>query len=1260
MDEHARKDEEFAQRVLGEGLLTPEQVEDAKNAQAKMRELGIDKPLADVMVDKKLISVLHVHAIEKDSVVGAGHRVAGFELVRKLGQGAMGSVYLARQVTMDRLVALKVLPPRLATDSSYVDRFLREARASAKLSHANVVQGIDAGEESGLYYFAMEYVEGRTCQKIIEEKGPLPEKQAVSIARQVASALEHAHVHGLVHRDVKPDNIMLDETAGTVKLCDLGLAKSRGEAGQTGGGIAVGTPHYISPEQARGGEDVDIRADIYGLGATLYAMVTGRTPFDGPPAAVLSKHLTETCPAPRDLNHKISAGLDAVIRKMMARHRTHRYMNPKELRSDLERLEAGKNPLAMRFESESTVAPATPSRRSARREKVPPPQKSFKSLLIPGAVAITMVALAVAAYFVTGGRKPGPGKPPSRRVRRPQPPATPPRRLNAGGLPAGDLVLCNEHVEDAWITPDHADENRSAAKEAHLQSATPDRYLLRFDLSAVPKGQKIASALFVLGLKECNGEGKAFVHEILTDWTPEKVTYKNPWKKPGMVAGKDYSKEPVAGLLPVGKDRFEADLILLVEKWLSGGKNLGIVLLAERKKTLHCRFETSEAGLGKGPALVITFAEPEEEGEESPGQLALRKASEKARKLVSERKFAEALKILDGIPKELHGPVINSKLKFEKHAVVAAALAEFQKLAKSARVEEKEKRPDRAKKILKKALGWKVAAVTRGAREELRKLDARLRPKPKPEPAHPKTDAKAAARKKEEDRRKARERAAALVSQGKFAEAVELLRGQGLGGEALFRDAAFAAALLEGVRANLPRLVGAEDFKLTRKGIKFKGRIARTSGGEIVLASPQAGELSFSLDELPPDDLLAVATYRVMDPKKLLDAHLGYAVLALREGDATRARSALLKARKVAASPDTERLMKRADEMLSGAREAKAASLLADLEQAHAQRQWRTALARYRDLKSLYEETKAFKSRASAIEKMAEEARATVAPRPTAPARVEADWRKYVAGTVAAANSKLARLKKENRLRDMMEVLEGLGERQQAYELGLQALKNPRDPYLDACENGAVDLTCFRALVAMGARERADKHLEALAQKSKGKEEWIVREAEDAPKWANTYPGQLEMLADIEKKRLQFPNESSIQWEICDVLGYHLRQFLRQRGELEVMFRKFGGNAEVRNGECSWRLVERAGLFGEHVAVIRFGTPLREDHPEHYSVKSGNCSWLLAEAKQELRDYRGALELYQEVMDKHPDHWSVQYQLVPVRIQECKRALGVR
>ena len=169
---------------------------------------------------------------------------------------------------MDRIVALKILPPSLAKKPTFIERFMREARASAKLNHPNIVNGIDVGNDAGLYYFAMEYIEGDSLRKIIERDDRLSEKRTMEISVAIAHALEHAHSHGILHRDIKPDNIIVDKE-GTAKLCDLGLAHLAAKPDMEGGPdkkrTAVGTPHYISPEQARGEEDLDATTDLYSM-----------------------------------------------------------------------------------------------------------------------------------------------------------------------------------------------------------------------------------------------------------------------------------------------------------------------------------------------------------------------------------------------------------------------------------------------------------------------------------------------------------------------------------------------------------------------------------------------------------------------------------------------------------------------------------------------------------------------------------------------------------------------------------------------------------------------------------------------------------------------------------------------------------------------------------------------------------------------------------------------------------------------------------
>ncbi len=264
-------------------------------------------------------------------------RIAGYRILEPLGRGSMGSVYRAVQVSLDRVVAIKVLSPHLALNPSFARRFEREAMAAAKLSHPNIIGALDVGEENGVRYIVMEYVEGRTVAQILAGEGPLEEHRAVGIVSQVARALDHAHRAEFVHRDIKPANILVTKE-GLAKLCDLGLAKEvAADASQTDEGLAMGTPFYISPEQARGERRIDIRSDIYALGATLYHMVTGRVPFPGPnPAVIMTRHLNDPLEPPDEVRESVSRATAQIIEKMMAKGRETRYQTPAELLLDLQ------------------------------------------------------------------------------------------------------------------------------------------------------------------------------------------------------------------------------------------------------------------------------------------------------------------------------------------------------------------------------------------------------------------------------------------------------------------------------------------------------------------------------------------------------------------------------------------------------------------------------------------------------------------------------------------------------------------------------------------------------------------------------------------------------------------------------------------------------------------------------------------------------------------------------------------------------------
>ena len=273
-----------------------------------------------------------------------GSRFGEYEILEELGSGGMGKVYRAKDVTLERSVALKTLAPDIAQDPAFVQRLLREARAVARLNHPNIVQIYNFGSVNGTWYLAMEFVDGPSLGRRLKSRR-FPEAEAVRIARQVCQALALAHAEGLVHRDIKPDNIMLT-SRGDVKLVDLGIAKRLDEdQSLTQTGHSMGTPHYISPEQIRGQKDIDGRADIYSLGATLYHLVTGHTPFRGDSGAVvMSMHLVEPLPDPRLDEPALSDGFCGVLRKMLAKKREERYADVAHLEVDLFRLHAGQTP----------------------------------------------------------------------------------------------------------------------------------------------------------------------------------------------------------------------------------------------------------------------------------------------------------------------------------------------------------------------------------------------------------------------------------------------------------------------------------------------------------------------------------------------------------------------------------------------------------------------------------------------------------------------------------------------------------------------------------------------------------------------------------------------------------------------------------------------------------------------------------------------------------------------------------------------------
>ncbi len=373
-----------------------------------------------------------------------GTTVGGFRILSLLGRGGMAEVYLARQISMDRLVALKILPAALTLQRPAVDRFLHEIKLAARLTHPHLVTAYEAGEDGGVLFFAMAYIDGPSLHARVKERGPLPEREALAIVRKIAEALAYAwNTEKLLHRDLKPSNVLLD-SRGEPFLADLGLAKSL-KSGEpvTVSGALVGTPNYMSPEQAHGRGKLDCRADMYGLGATLYTLLTARIPYASDDVLdTLRRKATEPLPDPRTYNPAITAPTLALMERLLAWDPRHRPATWEILLADVDAALAGRMPAGR---------PPAPAAADAE-----PPSPRVIALVLAGLLAAAVLGAGL-TWIILHSRPPLPPPALTPRPDVPAPSTAVPPRMESVPLPA-------EPEAGATVSPPALDPQSLAAQ----------------------------------------------------------------------------------------------------------------------------------------------------------------------------------------------------------------------------------------------------------------------------------------------------------------------------------------------------------------------------------------------------------------------------------------------------------------------------------------------------------------------------------------------------------------------------------------------------------------------------------------------------------------------------------------------------------------------------------------------------------------------------------------------------------------------------
>jgi serine/threonine protein kinase len=338
-----KKDIWFCKTALAQGRLSKEDIRECIKIVDVRRSDGILSGVGEVAVEKGYLDAREFEAIAAAIGNPAGEvKLPGYRLEQKIGRGSKGIVFRATQLSLDKTVAIKILNPKLARNKVWVERLEREARIAARLNHPNIVEAYDLGRALGLYYIVMEYVDGESLQEMLDRGIGFSEEEVVELALQITEALCYLNRKGVVHRDIKPGNILITGD-GTAKLSDLSLARTislETSVEQNGNGRIGGTPAFMSPERARGENDVDVRSDIYSLGITLYTMIVGVPPFRGKVEDVLRHHRKSKIPELRWGNRTFSPGLKRLLKKMTAKDPDSRFVDPVALMEALESLKS--------------------------------------------------------------------------------------------------------------------------------------------------------------------------------------------------------------------------------------------------------------------------------------------------------------------------------------------------------------------------------------------------------------------------------------------------------------------------------------------------------------------------------------------------------------------------------------------------------------------------------------------------------------------------------------------------------------------------------------------------------------------------------------------------------------------------------------------------------------------------------------------------------------------------------------------------------